>query len=321
MDQYRELIGGLPLGTIEYAFAYGSGALQQKNENISEKMVDFIICSNDSQRFHTDNIERNPSHYSLMRLLGPKLVTNFQTSFGGARIYYNTHVKVGSRLIKYGVISTENLKQDLLDWRWLYVAGRLHKPVLEVIHPSEEVSNNVYENRRSALQAALLLLPDSFEISQLWETIVGLSYTGDFRMHIAEDKDKVKKIVQGCSDHINEVYQPLLDEDARIVMNNGKILQDVSGPAIFHRLNLLPSQVLQRVQKDFNRKTKRQQDCEEVIFSLAHRHDVASTVSRSISAIVAPAALSQTAKNAFSAGLGRSVVYSLAKITKMLKSR
>lgn len=94
-------------------------------------------------------------------------------------------------MIKYGVISTEDLKQDLLDWKWLYIAGRLQKPVLDVLSPSTSIQANLLENRKSALHAAFLLLPDIFSTQELYEKIVSLSYNGDIRMKIAEDPHKV----------------------------------------------------------------------------------------------------------------------------------
>lgn len=38
-----------------------------------------------------------------------------------------------SQIIKYGVISTESLIDDLMHWKTMYVAGRLHKPVSIII--------------------------------------------------------------------------------------------------------------------------------------------------------------------------------------------
>lgn len=54
----------------------------------------------------------------------------------GAAIYYNTAVPTpGSfqpgRSMKYGVVSTAHLRQDLVEWTWLYVAGK-DAPQLEV---------------------------------------------------------------------------------------------------------------------------------------------------------------------------------------------
>ena len=62
-----------------------------------------------------------------------------------AGVYYNTLVDWGDRRIKYGVVSTAKLKRDLHDWTDLYLAGRMHKPVLTLrddpvqIRPAVEV--------------------------------------------------------------------------------------------------------------------------------------------------------------------------------------
>jgi translocator assembly and maintenance protein 41 len=82
----------------------------------------------------------------------------------------------------------------LLEWRYLYAGGRLHKPVVDVLGPSPMLKLNIEENRRSALQAALLQLPESFTLTDLIYKITRISYDGDFRLAIGEDKNKVCRI-------------------------------------------------------------------------------------------------------------------------------
>lgn len=39
---------------------------------------------------------------------------------------------LGSRYVKYGVVSCKTLRDDLLNWKTLYLSGRMHKPVRHV---------------------------------------------------------------------------------------------------------------------------------------------------------------------------------------------
>uniref|UniRef100_A0AC35TTX8 Phosphatidate cytidylyltransferase, mitochondrial n=1 Tax=Rhabditophanes sp. KR3021 TaxID=114890 RepID=A0AC35TTX8_9BILA len=318
-SEYLELIKCVPLDTADFVFAYGSGAISQANENMKDKMVDFIIVTNDPLKFHTDNIDANPNHYSAIRHFGPNAITKFQTRMA-ARVFYNTQITSMGRTIKYGVISTDNILQDLLDWSWLYVAGRMQKPVLNVLMPTEKIKDAVRVNRVSALQFGLLMVGDTFTYEDLFKQIVSLSYNGDFRQIIGEDRDKVQKIVTGGMDRFIEIYNPLLIEDPRITVLSNKIEQDNTTPAIFHRINLLPSGVLNNVQELWKKKYKERKDVEETLFSLAHRSDVDTIIQNSVSSIVAKSSRNQTVKNAFSAGVVKSFIYSSAKFFKMIKS-
>jgi translocator assembly and maintenance protein 41 len=82
-----------------------------------------------------------------------------------------------SQLIKYGVISTDTLCEDMMDWSTLYVAGRMHKPV-RIIRPDARILLANQINLVSALRVALLMLPEEFTEVELWEQIAGISYAG-----------------------------------------------------------------------------------------------------------------------------------------------
>lgn len=94
------------------------------------------------QQWHTTNMSINPDHYSASKLLGSQFVAAVQENIGGA-LWYNTNVpmstrKWSARPMKYGIISTKALKDDLINWRYLYAAGRLHKPVCVLKRPGDD---------------------------------------------------------------------------------------------------------------------------------------------------------------------------------------
>ena len=60
------------------------------------------------------------------------------------------------------MVSMKRRHQDLLHWDDLYVAGRLHKPVIHILRGNLEVAQSISTNLDAALRLALLLLPPRF---------------------------------------------------------------------------------------------------------------------------------------------------------------
>ena len=258
---------------VRYGMAYGSGVfLQDSAIPSAQPMVDFVFAVDDPAAWHADNLRRNRAHYPyLAAAAGAGAIACVQESGFGARVWYNALVPVPPeallrssaaaaasaspaappppplpRLMKYGVISTRALLEDLTQWSTLYVAGRLHKPVLALLggatgtlplsaapapaagaaaaaaaaagagasSPTLDAAlrDALRSNLRSALCAALLLLPPSFTALQLFSAVTGLSYTGDWRMLFGEDPHKVRNIVRGNLAAFYDLYSPVLAE-------------------------------------------------------------------------------------------------------------
>jgi len=194
-------------------------------------MIDFVFVVDNSIKFHDENLKLNSSHYSFVKYVGPYYLTRIQNDFASA-CFYNTLVPLRIEetnsvvLMKYGVMSEEALIRDLYDWDYLYVSGRLHKPVKIIKRPvptssatdlnygldsiNKSIELALQTNLKSALHAALLLMPEKFTLTELFTAIASLSYTGDFRMIVGENKNKINNIVLPQMEKFLELYKPYI---------------------------------------------------------------------------------------------------------------
>eukprot|EP00522_Entomoneis_paludosa_P018277 CAMPEP_0172451302 /NCGR_PEP_ID=MMETSP1065-20121228/9400_1 /TAXON_ID=265537 /ORGANISM="Amphiprora paludosa, Strain CCMP125" /LENGTH=404 /DNA_ID=CAMNT_0013203251 /DNA_START=11 /DNA_END=1225 /DNA_ORIENTATION=- len=267
----------LPLSEIVYCFAYGSGVFSQaltvpQNSSNSENptnnnLIDLIVVVRDSRKFHHENYTKNPSHYwTPPRWMFPAgtakdykdhdALVSWFTSWqqpqqqqirstltgliplnirgGDPGVYFNV-----TDSIKYGVVQVEDFMQDLSDWKYMYLAGRAHKPILPLLDLNKERHVNQRQqiinaqeqiNLPAALSAALLFLSrapgkdgksvQSCSDLQLFSMIAELSYRGDYRMQMAaEDPKKVQRLVQSAGQlkRFQSLYQPAVEH----LLSNG----------------------------------------------------------------------------------------------------
>lgn len=78
---------------MEMAFAYGSVAFKQKNHNSNDSMLDLVFVVKNTKQWHTQNVDRNPTHYSCLRYGGADVITKVQEHRLGGQVYYNTLVR------------------------------------------------------------------------------------------------------------------------------------------------------------------------------------------------------------------------------------
>ncbi len=288
----------------DFAMVYGSGAFEQEGYDKNDQpMIDFIWGVLETKDWHNLQLAQNPQDYSLLaRMLGHKVLKILQDQ--GAGIYYHPYVDfeddLGYREIKYGVISIEDLKKDLLEWTTLYCAGRLQKPV-EILQTTTDVRWAIQKNLKHALSTALLLLPGNFTPEELFITIAGLSYTGDTRMKHAENPRKIENIVTKNQDAFAELYKSAIEQ-------RWNILKIGEGQDYFERESSPRTQSELHSQLPENLRDKT--DFAE------NPHELAENIRTAIADIVRGPSLSQSIKGIFSAGPIKSARYLREKRAK-----
>ncbi|KAF7346337.1 Kinesin-like protein [Mycena sanguinolenta] len=312
---------------IRYAFAYGSGVFEQDGYPVKESsadapMLDFMFAVTHAAHFHSINMQQHPSHYTLhARVLGSDYVTRVQEI--GPGVWFNAYVPMSGVTIKYGVTTVDNLCSDLLNWRSLYLAGRMHKP-LRIIKDDARVRLTQQVNLTSAVRAALLTLPGEFSETQLFERIAGISYLGDPRMMLpAENRGKVANIVRGQAPQFKELYHRLVVglPGVHWPAHLSTIQQDTTPHARAAHLKKLPSNLLTGVRNSYDRSgaasaTPYEADESAYWVRLAGDDRLPATLGGELKRIVRYPATVQSFKGIVSAGVGKSMQYSAAKIGK-----
>ncbi|KAH7102866.1 Mmp37-domain-containing protein [Auriculariales sp. MPI-PUGE-AT-0066] len=311
---------------IRYAFAYGSGVFDQAGytqggkENGKRPMIDFVFAVTHSAHWHSINMAQNPSHYPLYaQWIGADFVTGVQAIAPG--MWFNTLVpwtsKDGNQVtIKYGVTTVDNLCADLLYWRSLYLAGRMHKPI-RIIADDARVRLTQQVNLTSAVRTSLATLPEKFDERLLFERIAGLSYAGDLRMSLpAESRGKVSSIVSAQAPQFRELYHRLAVGLPGVHWSGSTISQDVSPAARSALVRKLPGTLRARVESHYTRKITREGDEGAFYTRIGSDSTLGDVVQREIANIVRAASTMQSFKGLVSAGPVKSTQYVAAKVGK-----
>jgi len=224
----------------DFAVAYGSGVFSQNGYTRDDRpMIDFIFGVSDPLQWHAKNIAQNPKDYSATtRFLNAKSLAKIQDF--GPGLFYNPFVKFENITIKYSIVSLEKISKDLSEWNTLYIAGRLHKPVL-TLKSTAEIEKMRPKNLEHALNVATMLLPQNFSARDLFMQITEISYLGDARTGIAENSRKVANIVDKNQNLFKQLYrEAITNADWLTRIDEEKFTQDLSEKTLIERSSSLP---------------------------------------------------------------------------------
>ena len=241
-------------------------------------------------------------------------------------LWFNPYVKVKDGVtIKYGVTTVDNLCADLLGWKSLYMAGRMHKPI-RIIKDDPRVRLTQQVNLTSAVRAALLTLPERFNERELFERISGISYMGDPRMSFAENPHKVRNIVNAQQAQFRELYHRLVVGLPGVHWAGDKVEQDASPQARALLLRKLPSNLRTRIDTRYQSLTASgaapsspsSPTRDENVFwqKIGAAPDLTEVMQAEMAAITKGPATIQSAKGLVTAGPLKSLRYASEKVGK-----
>ena len=249
-----------------------------------------------------------------------------QEGFGG-KAYYNPDILVDGVRIKYGVVNLADLLGDLNEWNSMYLAGRMHKPIL-VLRDDARVRLASTVNLSNALRIALLLLPERFSGEDLFLTIAGLSYRGDFRMSLGgENPHKVFNIVYAQMDAFQTKYRCVIEDSPNIsYLADSSLQQDMSERLRVALVRNLPPRVQDLLMYHYKwylsrHHTGSQIPTADLVAMMVDSPGLEDCVGKTLKDIVAVPAINQSLKGLLSAGVGGSLKYVLEKMSKSIAAK
>ncbi|CAH8827793.1 unnamed protein product [Trichobilharzia szidati] len=342
------------------SFAYGSVVFPQKGRTTSNSLIDLIIIAHDPVEWHLKNISENPNHYNtLLRSFSKTYQSSYFKMFlcqaPGPKVYYNPFIEWNDPLdnnkkvsFKYGVVGIQSILSDLSTWSHLYIAGRLQKPVLWISDDSKLSSSQSYAEQLHTLQnknllasmsyAILLNYPKRFPISEydLYCSIASISYTGDWRMIIGEDRQKIKRLVYGDNrlGEFRSLYRNALNSlesygfsiqtQSKSSLDEREssyclVCSNENAEIILHLLTNIPDHICLLSVKDDIHSIDNPAKAREFLANLSHT-ERNQRLCNTVSSIVRWSSLYQTGLGLISAGPKRSLQYAFAKLAKMFSS-
>lgn len=180
-------------------------------------------------------------------------------------------------------------------------------------------------NLKMAISASLLLLPPEFTEEDLYAKICSLSYMGDLRMLFAEDKNKVKKIVEGSFKLFQSMYKPLIQEhvsDGLLSISphghQAAFKQDFGSSAASSLFSSLPGMVQCRM---INGRHENKAGTMTPQIAVASREVAADCVRKALRRLVMVSSARQAVSGVLAAGGVNAARYLGRKISKAWKSR
>ena len=112
MLHIQEFLKCLP--KAEFCITYGSSYLKASNGIDPKAQIDLIIGVDNEHNWHSENLKANPPHYSYQsRFFGSNFIVKSANKAAG--IHYNPYVEYSGLIYKYGVISKNEIIEDLMN--------------------------------------------------------------------------------------------------------------------------------------------------------------------------------------------------------------